>query len=210
MTRFGTKSSGCYLQARSSTFLTQNPTPRCCPEVREGDSPNNPLSVGVTRRQSNSWVNKNQNLRHERMRKFYRLRGDFAHGNLDTRQPATWSPLEHIILATIAFPLLVRCHYSTEEESTPLSDEDEAQIDAFEHFADEEFLRPPAGQKSSIDSRLGFVLVRKQSQRPSVERWKSPLRKKDFSSWWEEVGNTYTRKQGESVSQGTFLKQITS
>ena len=116
--------------------------------------PQKPVSVEVASRQSKQWADKNKHLRHEWMREFYRIRGDFAHGKLNRQQPAVWGPLEHIVLATIAFPLLVRCCLRQAGKYI-LSDEDEVQIDAFEHLADEEFLRPPKGQKSSIDSVWG-------------------------------------------------------
>ena len=111
--------------------------------------PQKPLSVGVARRQSNQQTDKH--LRHEWMREFYRIRGDYAHGKLNTQQPTVWNPLEHIVLATIAFPLVVRCLLH-QRGQYDLTDEDEAQIDAFERLADASLLSPPADQTSSIDS----------------------------------------------------------
>ena len=58
-------------------------------------------------RKSHEWHDEGQSLRYEWMREFYRIRGDFAHGKLNTQQPTVWSPLEHLVLATIAFP--TRC-----------------------------------------------------------------------------------------------------
>jgi len=120
------------------------------------------LSTGSAKRQSNRWSDKSKSLRYEWMREFYRIRGDFAHGRLKTQQPAVWIPLEHIVLATIAFPLLVRCVLK-QKGKYQLRDEDEMQINAFEGFADEQFLSPPNGQTSSIDSVWGRALQKARS-----------------------------------------------
>ncbi|KKM71061.1 hypothetical protein LCGC14_1434470 [marine sediment metagenome] len=91
-------------------------------------------------------------LRFEWMREFYRIRGDFAHGKLVTQQPMTWNALEHLVLATIAFPLVVKSLLQ-QQGRYELSNDDRAQIDIFERFADTtEFLRPPTDQKGSNDT----------------------------------------------------------
>jgi hypothetical protein len=113
--------------------------------------PNFPLPISKTKRKSNKWQNLNSHLRYEWIKEFYRIRGDFSHGKLKTRQPTTWKPLEHIVLATIAFHLLVRVLLSKKGHYI-LIDDDQAQIDAFEKIADEDFLNPPTDQKSSMDS----------------------------------------------------------
>jgi hypothetical protein len=86
------------------------------------------------------------------MREFYRVRGAFAHGRLNPQQPMVWSPREHLILAAIAFPLLVKArlaqlgHYQ-------LSREDQVQRNAFERFADTpDFLDVPAAQQGGLNS----------------------------------------------------------
>jgi len=114
-------------------------------------SPTKPfLSSGAKRKSNKKW-DPDKPLRFKWMREFYRIRGDFAHGNLITRQSTAWKPLEHLVLATISFPLLVRIllsklgHYA-------LTDHDQAQIDAFESVANEAFLNPPPDRESSIDS----------------------------------------------------------
>lgn len=113
--------------------------------------PQKPLSVGIATRQSKQWADKNKHLRHEWMREFYRIRGDFAHGKLNTQQPTVWNPLEHIVLATIAFPLVVRSLLA-EGGNYALTDEYKAQTNVFEQLADEQFLNPPDDQTGSIDS----------------------------------------------------------
>jgi hypothetical protein len=86
-------------------------------------------------RRSARWREEGQPLRFEWMREFYRLRGDFAHGQLETRQDMVWSLGEHLVLATIAFPLLVKVLLQKAGEYT-LTDDDLSQVNAFEGFAD--------------------------------------------------------------------------
>lgn len=114
--------------------------------------PFTPLGVSEAERfpAQRQWDEKNP-LRYEWMKEFYQIRGDFAHGKLETHKQTAWSPLEHIVLATIAFSLLVRCLLQ-KQGRYKLIKMDEAQRDAFEKFADEEFLKPPKDQQSSIDS----------------------------------------------------------
>lgn len=113
--------------------------------------PNTQLFVRDTKRRTDRWSDPARPLRYEWMKEFYRIRGDFAHGRLKARQPAAWNALEHIVLATIAFPLLVRC-LLVRRGQYALTDNDRSQINAFERLADEQFLNPPEDQKSSIDS----------------------------------------------------------
>jgi len=91
-------------------------------------------------------------LCYEWMREFYRVRGDFAHGKLVTKQPMAWDkPLEHLFLASVAFPLLVRSLLA-DKCSYELTREDKTQIEAFERFADEDFLNDPPNCRGSGDS----------------------------------------------------------
>lgn len=136
--------------------------------------PSEELLAKDATRLSNQPKNDGKSVRYEWMREFYRIRGDFAHGKLNTQQATTWNPLEHLVLATIAFPLLVKsflnkaCKYK-------LTDHDQSQIDVFEKFADtHDFLRPPPDQKKSLDShwqrlvndRLMTIACSKASKQP--------------------------------------------
>ncbi|MGB7912531.1 MAG: hypothetical protein WCF59_09925 [Desulfobaccales bacterium] len=114
-------------------------------------------------RLSEQQKNDGKSVRYEWMREFYRIRGDFAHGKLTTEQPATWNPLEHLFLATIAFPLLVKSLLN-KAGKYKLTDSEQAQIDSFEKFADTpDFLQPPPNQKSSMDSH--WIRLRAESSR---------------------------------------------
>jgi hypothetical protein len=126
-------------------------------------TPSNELLAKDAARCSCQQKQDERSLRYEWMREFNRIRGDFAHGRLDTRQPTTWNPLEHVLLASIAVPLLVKsllnraCKYK-------LTDDDHAQIDVFERFADiTEFLKPPPAQKGSLDSHWKRLVDRRKS-----------------------------------------------
>lgn len=81
------------------------------------------------------WRDEGHSLRFEWLREFYRIRGDFAHGRLDTRQPCAWRAQDHLLLAAIAFPLLVRSLLKRAGRYQ-LTERDEQQLWAFEAAAD--------------------------------------------------------------------------
>lgn len=114
-------------------------------------APSKPLLARDSRRKTEKWAEPDRPVCYEWMKEFYRIRGDFAHGKTSTRQPASWSPEEHLVLAAIAFPLLVRL-LLRKTGLYELTIEDSAQIESFEKLADAEFLRPPADQQSNLDS----------------------------------------------------------
>ncbi len=67
-------------------------------------------------------------------KEFYRLRNDFAHGKLRTRQPRMWHQPYHLLLAAIVFPLLVK--KLLEREAFYQSTEtDRVEVAAFVRFA---------------------------------------------------------------------------
>ncbi|WP_287843616.1 hypothetical protein [Caldanaerobacter sp.] len=91
------------------------------------------------RRKSNKF--KGFPLRQEWMREFYRVRGDLAHGYLKPKQPnMAWRENEHLTLARIAFPLVVKVLLD-KEGFYQLTLYDKAYISAFEEMADREFLK---------------------------------------------------------------------
>ena len=108
--------------------------------------------IGAAQRQIGRRNDPATPVRFEWLREFYRIRGDFAHGRLVTQQPMAWNPLEHLTLAAIAFPLLVRCILHGAEVYA-LTREDLAAIEAFESFAGQgDFLLPPPDSRGSLDS----------------------------------------------------------
>lgn len=113
--------------------------------------PSSPLLIKDATRKSARWTDDQANLSYEWMKEFYRIRGDFAHGKLDSQQPVVWKTLEHLVLSTIAFPLLVRCLLAA-SGSYLLTDTDIAQINAFERFMDDPFLEAPHDARGSGDS----------------------------------------------------------
>ena len=121
--------------------------------------PSESLPVSNAKRRLPGWADKGKSLRYEWVREFYRIRGDFAHGRLNTKQPSAWNPLEHLVLASIAFPLLVKSLLS-KAGTYILKDEDLIQVEVFEELADTvDFLKPPADQKNSIDSHLRRLIT---------------------------------------------------
>jgi len=113
--------------------------------------PTNPLIVGSATRKSSRWKDPAKSLSFEWMREFYSVRGDFAHGQLDTGQPLAWQPLEHLSLASIAFPLVVKCLLRLHGTYT-LTDDDSTEIDAFECLADSPLSTDPPDSHGSLDS----------------------------------------------------------
>ncbi|GIW70824.1 MAG: hypothetical protein KatS3mg102_0366 [Planctomycetota bacterium] len=119
--------------------------------------PTEPLLARDATRRSQRWQDTKQFLRYEWMREFYRIRGDFAHGKLNTAQPMVWNPLEHLALASIAFPLVVKCLLK-KAGRYEFTDDDNVQIDAFEKFANTvNFLRPPSERRNSLDSHWSRI-----------------------------------------------------
>jgi len=115
-------------------------------------TPSKPLLARDARRRIDRWKDPAAPVRLEWLKEFYRVRGDFAHGRLTTRQQMAWAPREHLMLAAIAFPLLVRCLLQGAGAYT-LARGDLAVVEAFESFADQAgFLAPPPDSRGSIDT----------------------------------------------------------
>lgn len=119
--------------------------------------PSTHIPVKAAKRKAQSWTDLNAPLRYEWMKEFYRIRGDFAHGKLNSHQPAVWNTLEHLVLGAIAFPLLVRCLLEKAGRYA-LTDSDTAQINAFERLMDEPFLESPPDEQGSGDSYWSRLL----------------------------------------------------
>lgn len=120
--------------------------------------PHKEVSVQDAKRRSETWKYKGQSLRYEWMREFYRVRGDFAHGKLYSEQPAVWSPAEHLVLATIAFPLVVK-KLLVRSNHYEVTDNDRVQIEVFERYADTpNFAASPPDQEHSSDTHWRRLL----------------------------------------------------
>lgn len=139
--------------------------------------PSSPVLVGNAEHRSDRWTEADKPIRYEWMKEFYRIRGDFAHGRLQTNQPSVWNPHGHLVLAAITFPLLVRCLLN-KKGRYEFTDNDLAQIDAFEKLTDKQFLKPPSNQKNSLDwvwpglvqDAKSEVLGRKALNDPEIQR----------------------------------------
>jgi len=77
---------------------------------------------------------------------FYRLRNDFAHGKMRTRQPRMWNSACHLLLGAIAFPILVTSLLEREGIYQP-AENDRCEVAGFVRFAAD--LRDPASQLTS-------------------------------------------------------------
>ncbi len=119
-------------------------------------APSSEILVRNAKRRGNQWEEETS-LRYQWIREFYGLRGQYAHGRLMPQRPAVWRPLEHLVLASIAFPLLVKSLLQEKGEYQPTVS-DLAQTDSFEALADQHFLSPPDNQAHSEDSVWGRIL----------------------------------------------------
>lgn len=141
--------------------------------------PINPLAVSEATRKSERWRDPNNPLRLEWMREFYSVRGDFAHGKLRTGQPLAWHPKEHLLLATIAFPLVVK-YILANAGKYGLTRNDKAEINAFECLADSPFLTEPSDSKGSMDSwwvRCLQEAKRKERVQRAAEYWEENFKR---------------------------------
>ena len=101
------------------------------------------LPVSTAERKKDSWRDPTSPLRVAWMREFYEIRGDFAHGKLATNRTMAWIPEEHLLIASVAFQLLVRQTLAARGFYTLTRDET-VMIGAFEHLADcRMFEEPP-------------------------------------------------------------------
>lgn len=135
--------------------------------------PNGELLIGSAKRKLPNWNTPTKPLRYLWLREFYGVRGDFGHGKLQTRRAMAWDLYEHPVLAKIAFPLLAKCLLAQSGKYT-LTEEDHAQIDAFEHFADDPFRQGPPDQESSTDSWWNRNLIKVKTDRAlrrAVDTW---------------------------------------
>jgi hypothetical protein len=92
-----------------------------------------------------------RSLRYEWMREFYGTRGELAHGRAAVRRRSAWEPLEHLVLAAIALPLLVK-RFLQDRAGLVLGEEELACMDAFEALAEQRFFEVPPDCRGSTDS----------------------------------------------------------
>jgi hypothetical protein len=114
-------------------------------------------------------------LRNAWMREFYKIRSGFAHGNLAQQGLDRWTIYEHLFLATLAFPLLMKSLLAQAQRYT-LTEEDKIQIDCFEALADiPDFFAPPSDPLDDSDSHWGRLTSRRRRE-VSAERFRAQLR----------------------------------
>ncbi|MGH7780833.1 MAG: hypothetical protein ACREQR_13510 [Candidatus Binataceae bacterium] len=80
------------------------------------------------------------------VREFYRLRGDFAHGRIQSRIPRRWESWHHLLFGAIAFPLLAKVLLE-HEKSYVFTENDHCQLAALAWML-REALDPSATTKS--------------------------------------------------------------
>lgn len=134
--------------------------------------PQSSLAVDQATRWLSRWTDDNNPLRYEWMEEFYRIRGDFAHGRLSTRQPCAWNAQEHLVLATIAFPLIVRTRLATRNDYK-ITPDDRSILECFERLAaTPDFLLAPPDQQSSADTHWMRIWCDRHNDLVSEEIWR--------------------------------------
>lgn len=84
---------------------------------------------------------KRKSMREVWVRDFFQLRGGHAHGKMEPSKTSLWTLREHLLLATFAFPLVVK-QLLADESYYLMTSEDRADVGAFElllepnHFAE--------------------------------------------------------------------------
>jgi hypothetical protein len=131
-------------------------------------SPCTPLATSASQRGSTRWPSSQEPLRYEWMREFHRIRNDFAHGKLSMVQTPVWTPIEHMVLGAIAYPLLVKYLLKVAGRYT-LTNVDRREIDCIEKLADtKDFLELPADHQSSLDTH--WMRCQRDSIRQNMRR----------------------------------------
>ncbi len=123
--------------------------------------PSAQILAGGTRRSAAGTFGAGRSLRYEWMREFYGVRGEFARGRVAVRRRSAWEPTEHLVLAAIAFPLLVR-RLLQDRAGLVLGEKELAAMDAFEAFADQQFFDAPPGCRGATDSWWARLVMAKR------------------------------------------------
>ena len=100
------------------------------------------------------------------IRDFFRLRGDLAHGKVNSKYPAVWTLRDHLLLSSYIFPLLLKCKL-TEGNFYYLTEEDQFHIDLFETLVCEEhFKLQEEGQDHPWDKVFSEARLDRVFRRP--------------------------------------------
>jgi hypothetical protein len=100
------------------------------------------------------------------VRDLFRLRGNLAHGKIESRYRPVWSLREHLLLGSFVFPLVLKLEL-TKSGLYEISEEDQGLIDLFEALASEDLFVPvsdPNGPNSYPWRRV--------FQRAAEDRWR--------------------------------------
>lgn len=100
------------------------------------------LPAAGSTRDKGFWSSSSHPLRFEWARELYRVRNQYAHGRVDARRQNGWSADEHLTLAAIAFPLLVKRHLE-KSGCYSLGLFEKGAVRGFERLLNTEFLRIP-------------------------------------------------------------------
>jgi hypothetical protein len=99
-----------------------------------------PRSVAVLADSVNRFK-KSASIRDMWIRDFFRLRGDLAHGKVESRYRPAWSLRNHLLLGSFALPLVLKSKLQS-IGAYALTDRDQETIDMFEAQASEDHFAP--------------------------------------------------------------------
>jgi hypothetical protein len=96
--------------------------------------PAQPMAVSKAQREVQDGLKKYDSVREAWIRDLYRLRHSFAHGRQRSEYKATWTLKEHLLLASLGFPLLVKSILAKRGAYT-FDTESRRHLDSFERLA---------------------------------------------------------------------------
>lgn len=111
---------------------------------------------------------KYSSLREVWVRDFYRLRGDHAHGKLAPHYTPMWGLREHLLIASLVFPLVVKSRL-VGENVYEWSDSDRSQINALEGLLCQDHFQERKGDGSLVSP--WSKTLEKEHMKVLVEKW---------------------------------------
>lgn len=118
--------------------------------------PREQILASTSERNKGEWGTSAHPLRHHWAYEVYSVRGQFAHGGVTARGQDSWGRTEHLTLASIAFPLLVK-QLLQRRGAHALETSDKAAIRGFEQLLNSRLLRgadPMGDDQRSVWDRI--------------------------------------------------------
>lgn len=113
------------------------------------------------------------------VRDLFRLRGNLAHGKIESRYRPVWSLREHLLLGSFVYPLVLKLELQ-KSGLYVICEEDQGLLDLFEALACEELFAPMSNPNdpNSYPWRQVF-------QRAAEDKWRKRL-EAHFNQIWKQ------------------------